>query len=269
MRIWRLLPLRSSPPAENVALDEALLRLHAQGRFPPTLRFYTWSRPAVTLGYCQHTSPLDPRACRDLGIEVLRRLSGGRAVLHGGDLCFSLVGGPGDGLAGGTLEAYRRVGAGLLEGLRLVGIKATLGGEVGRRPAPDLCFLRQDAGDVIHAGRKLGGCSQAWYRSSLLLHGSILLEPQADRLARLWAAPGELEERRQVLAARLGSVRESAGRTITPADLAWAITRGLQEALRIRLECRALSAEEQPAARRPPNISPLDSMAFLPYGDVS
>ncbi|MFA5111665.1 MAG: hypothetical protein WC443_09680, partial [Desulfobaccales bacterium] len=76
MTAWRLLDSGAVSPALNMAIDRAILALHANGKSPPTLRFYQWTPPAVSLGYCQKNHKLDMAACQRLGIEVVRRPSG-------------------------------------------------------------------------------------------------------------------------------------------------------------------------------------------------
>ena len=127
MTTWRLLDTGALPGSLNMAIDQAILGLHANGKSPPTLRFYQWTPPAVSLGYCQKNHNLDMAACRRLGIEVVRRPSGGRAVLHLGDLTYAVIAGTADGIPSAVTAAYRLICDGLLQGFRLLGIDARHG----------------------------------------------------------------------------------------------------------------------------------------------
>jgi len=126
MNAWRFLDTGALPGALNMAVDQAILGLHANGKSPPTLRFYQWHPPAVSLGYCQKRHNLDLAACRRLGIEVVRRPSGGRAVLHMGDLTYAVIAGTADGMPSAVTAAYRLICDGLLQGFRRLGIDARL-----------------------------------------------------------------------------------------------------------------------------------------------
>ena len=93
MTSWRLLDSGAMSPSLNMAIDRAILALHANGQAPPTLRFYQWQPAAVSLGYFQKRHNLDLDICRQYGIEVVRRPTGGKAVLHLGDLTYAIIAG--------------------------------------------------------------------------------------------------------------------------------------------------------------------------------
>ncbi|MBN2538425.1 MAG: lipoate--protein ligase family protein, partial [Deltaproteobacteria bacterium] len=92
MDTWRIIPFEQYDPFENMAIDEAIFRVNQRREMPPTLRFYGWKKPAVSLGYFQHAeSEIQCGYCRDRDIDIVRRPTGGKAVLHGDDLTYSLV----------------------------------------------------------------------------------------------------------------------------------------------------------------------------------
>ena len=165
-------------PALNMAIDQAILGLHANGKSPPTVRFYQWRPPAVSLGYFQRRHNLDLDACRSLGIEVVRRPTGGKAVLHLGDLTYAVVAGTADGIPSAVTAAYRLICEALLAGFHSLGIEARMGRETRKSLQTDICFLRCAIGAIVHQGKKLVGSAQTWHASSMLQHGSIILEPQ-------------------------------------------------------------------------------------------
>jgi lipoate-protein ligase A len=246
---WRLLDTGALPGSLNMAIDGALLRLHARGESPPTLRFTQWQPPAVSLGYFQKRHSLDLEACRHLGIDVVRRPTGGRAVLHQHELTYSVIAGPREGIPVSLDAAYRLICGGLLAAFRLLGLDAELGHENTRSSQGDICFMRSAVGDIVYEGKKFVGSAQAWQGTSLLQHGSIVLAPQNAT----WSAiltPGIIS--RETLHARLNSrtisLSEILGRGIQPEELKAAIRAGMAQALQVEFQVGEMSPEERALA---------------------
>ena len=248
MKTWRLLPLEAREASVNMAVDEALLRLYAQGKSPPTVRFYQWTPPAVSLGRFQSLGGLDLEACRRLGLSVVRRSTGGRAVLHQGDLTYSVVAGIADGVPATLAASYRLLSLGLVEGLRRLGVEAEPGREAAGAAGTLVCFLSAVGGDLTHQGRKFVGSAQSWRGESLLQHGSVLLAPQEEVWAELLGAQAS-ESVRARLTSRTTSLGEILGRPLEPGEVAQALAQGLERVLGIRLEPGALTLEEWAFAR--------------------
>ena len=182
---WRLLVDPAAGGAWNMAVDEVLLDGAAAGTTPPTLRFYEWKPPCLSLGYFQPFDVVDVDGCRALGVEVVRRPTGGRAILHDRELTYS-VALPASVLGhdGGVLPSYYRLSLALQDGLRRLGVPATLapesaGGSAAHGP---VCFDRPSAHEILLHGRKLVGSAQMRRGGGLLQHGSILIEPRIDKL---------------------------------------------------------------------------------------
>jgi lipoyl(octanoyl) transferase len=184
---WRLLVDAPAGGAWNMAVDEMLLDGVAAGTTPPTLRFYEWTPPCLSLGYFQPFEVVDLDGCQTLGVEVVRRPTGGRAILHDRELTYS-VALPASVLGddGGVLPSYHRLSLALQQGLRQLGVPATLAPEsASRAPAHGpVCFDRPSAHEILLHGRKLVGSAQMRRGQSLLQHGSILIEPRLDKLMR-------------------------------------------------------------------------------------
>src|SRR6184192_491093 len=179
---WRLL---LDPPAEgawNMAVDEVLLDGVAVGSAPPTLRFYAWTPACLSLGYFQPFSVVNLEGCRGLGIDIVRRPTGGRAILHDRELTYS-VALPASvlGRDAGILPSYRRLSLALQTGLRRLGIDVSLAPESeapNRALHGPACFDRPSAHEILLRGRKLVGSAQVRRAGAPLQHGSILIEPQ-------------------------------------------------------------------------------------------
>jgi lipoyl(octanoyl) transferase len=198
---WRLLVDAPSSGAWNMAVDEVLLEGVATGASPPTLRFYQWKPACLSLGYFQPFDVVDLDGCRALGVEVVRRPTGGRAILHDRELTYS-VALPASvlGQDGGVLPSYYRLSLALRDGLSRLGIPATLAPEAAASRSSDhgpICFDRPSAHEILLQGRKLVGSAQMRRGAALLQHGSILIEPRLDKLTaclRLPDGPGEIED---------------------------------------------------------------------------
>ena len=194
------------PPAEgawNMAVDELLLdRAAEQGQ--PTLRFYAWRQATVSLGYFQgYASRWDHAASQSC--PLVRRLSGGGAIVHDVELTYSLALSAGHPLAAHAEDLYRAVHDALVESLGWFGARAEIcAGGAGRKPQaePFLCFQRRAAGDVLVDGEKIAGSAQRRRRGAILQHGSVLLEtsvaapelPGLDAVVGLRLKPGELTD---------------------------------------------------------------------------
>jgi len=179
---WRLLIDGDLPGALNMARDVAVLEAVADGNAPPTLRLYGWSPPCLTIGKHQGLDAADLEFCRAEGIDVARRPTGGRALLHHLELTYSVVAPLGIPPLGTALQgAYRVICGALVAACRNLGIDAELtGGEVNLRlPNPTStvpCFEAPAEGEVVVAGRKLIGSAMRAHGGCILQHGAILLD---------------------------------------------------------------------------------------------
>src|SRR5215469_18813440 len=123
---WRLI-VDTTPHtgAVNMAVDETIMEAVSAGSAPPTLRFYQWSPPCISLGKRQPLSGIDLERCRQDGVQVVRRSTGGLAILHTDELTYSLATSPDDPRGGGPiLDSYRKLSQGLMRGLELLRLKA-------------------------------------------------------------------------------------------------------------------------------------------------
>jgi lipoate-protein ligase A len=163
-----------------MAVDEVLLDAVAAAKAPPTLRFYQWSPACLSLGYFQSFEVVDVAGCRALGVDIVRRPTGGRAILHDRELTYSLA--LPSGLLGdesGVLPSYQRISAGLQRGLADLGVMTTVAPVSAAPTAAEhgpICFDRPSAHEILLRGRKLVGSAQVRRAGALLQHGSIVIE---------------------------------------------------------------------------------------------
>ncbi len=193
MTPFRLLVTEPLDGALNMALDEALLLGRLAGAAPPTLRFFAWRPATISLGYGQ---PLDHRidvaAATALGIGLVRRPTGGSAILHEGpdlELTYSVVARAGDfDGAADLLETYRWIGAALAAGINRIGVPVEMVPVQPSDPTamPTFCFARTGSYELEIAGLKVVGSAQRRQGAGFLQHGAVMLGAAPDRLRRVF-----------------------------------------------------------------------------------
>jgi lipoyl(octanoyl) transferase len=192
-RSWRLLLTEPADGATNMAIDEALWLGRRAATSPPTVRFFAWAPPTVSLGCGQPLDDhVDVAVCRRLGVGLVRRPTGGSAIYHDGperELTYSVVAAAED-IGGGArdlLHSYQWIGRALAAGLRGLGAPVEMMGAVrGDAATPAFCFARTGSCEIEVSGRKLVGSAQRRYGSAFLQHGSILLAVDAEQLRAIF-----------------------------------------------------------------------------------
>lgn len=220
--IWRLLLSPATGGAENMALDEALMsRARDTGEF--TLRVYSWASPTLSLGRNQSARRVyDLDRIRARGLRVVRRPTGGRAILHHREITYSVTAPTTD--AGDLRESYERINRVLVSGLERLGVRTEIAAPEGRStpPGPAPCFDAPAAGELVVEGRKLAGSAQWRSDGALLQHGSILVEDDQTALAELTIDPQRPVPAPATLAAALGRIP-------SPGDVADALADAVKE----------------------------------------
>jgi lipoyl(octanoyl) transferase len=238
--IWRLIDHGPGSPGWNMAVDKALWRSHAEAGGPPTLRFYQWSQPTLSLGAGQHLPAwLSLERLQSLGLAVVRRPTGGRAVLHGNDLTYCLVAGEREGFPPSVTLVYRRLCRGLQAGLARFGIAAAAGASTRLNPRGFDCFAGVAGGDLTWQEKKFLGSAQAWQGRSFLQHGAILLTPQEDLRRQLLKASD------QESAAPVISLTEILGPPPSLSALKNALVQGFREELGLSFAPGGLTSWEE------------------------
>ncbi len=157
--------------AWNMGLDESLL-MHLD-KIGPTLRFYGWEPPAVSIGYFQSMEEeVDIHKAHEMGVDLVRRITGGGAVYHKYELTYSIVIPPPPGK---ILSSYRFVERGIVEALKSLGIEAEMSG----------------INDIVVSGRKISGNAQTRKYGGMLQHGTILMDVDVDEMFSLLKVPQE------------------------------------------------------------------------------
>ncbi|MEM6592081.1 MAG: lipoate--protein ligase family protein [Cyanobacteria bacterium P01_C01_bin.73] len=190
---WRLIPDYRASGRTQMAIDQWLLAQHLQGLQPHCLRFYTWTPATISLGYHQKRWPLRWQTIEFQGarLEIVRRPTGGRAVLHQGDVTYSVVS---SGFVGKRLAVYRQICRFLIQGWRSLGVPLHYGQQQrGYEKSPN-CFASPTVADLITPqGEKLIGSAQLRRqlkrKRAVLQHGSMRLRPDRDLHSAVFSAP--------------------------------------------------------------------------------
>lgn len=239
---WRLIvEEHAREGADNMALDEALMVAVAAGESPPTLRFYRWAPPCLSLGKRQPLDGIDLAACARDAVQVVRRATGGWAILHTDELTYSIAVRPDDPRAeGAILDAYRKLSQGLVAGLRRMGVPAEMNPVTagGTHNASAACFEVPSAYEITARGRKLIGSAQVRPNGHVLQHGSLPLVGEISRVARYLTF--ERDDERAALARHLSeraaTLAELAGRETRFDEAAQALREGFAQTLNLRFE---------------------------------
>jgi lipoate-protein ligase A len=249
---WRLIIDSEADGATNMAVDEALLTAMVEGISPPTLRFYAWSPPCLSLGRNQPLADADLAACRAAGVDIVRRPTGGRAILHTDELTYSVTLPQNDPRAvGGVLQSYRRLSEGLLAGLDRLGVEAiqAVSQQASTANQTAVCFEAPSDYEITVGGRKLVGSAQWRARDGVLQHGTLPLYGDLTRIvAYLALSDAEREAQRRCLRARAVTLAEVLNRMDSFSQVAQALADGLALALNLILAPGELAARERALA---------------------
>ena len=205
-KMWRLIQTPPSQGAWNMAIDEAILEFSGKGVAPPTLRLYSWFPACLSLGYAQPVKDVQMEVLVSRGWEIVRRPTGGRAILHTDELTYSVCGQHSEPhLSGGVLESYHKLSLALLKALELIGINADPTKISAPQSTQDnnnpVCFEVPSNYEITVSGKKLIGSAQARKKVGVLQHGSLPLKGDLTRIIQVLNYPDEIK--RQAASQRL------------------------------------------------------------------
>jgi lipoate-protein ligase A len=227
MDTWRLLPLQTNNSYMNMAIDEAILIARIAGQVPNTLRFYRWQPSAVSIG--KNQIPEDEvylDTCKRLGVDVVRRISGGGTVYHDfeGEVTYSVTAKTEDLDAADFTSVYSKIYDAITDALRLLGIPADFSSGDAKN-CPNLTVN----------GKKISGSSQTTTRGVVLQHGTLLMSvdlPKMFTLLKLKNA--SCTQAADIAKRKITSVQIELGHAIMPETVANALAQGFKAILKIQ-----------------------------------
>lgn len=247
---WRLVLSGEADGPWNMALDEALAEAVAAGVSPPLLRLYGWRPPCLSLGQGQAWDVVDAARCEELGWDIVRRPTGGRAVLHIDELTYTICAPEEESrVRGGVLESYRRLSAGLLAALRLMGLEPERAQSYyeDRGEAGPACFDGPSDYEITLGQRKLIGSAQMRKKGIVLQHGALPLHGDITRVAEGLAfdLPGQRLALKNRLRWRATALDEAlGGRRLSWEEAAAYVRQGFASALNLTWEETPVTAAE-------------------------
>ena len=247
---WRLIVSDPCDGTTNMAVDQAIAEATILTEAPPTLRLYGWEPPCLSLGRNQPCDDVDSGRCLELGFDTVRRATGGRAILHVDELTYSVAGPAAEPrLRGGVLEVYQRLSAGLIDGLRRMGIEALTAPRVSQEGevVTAACFDVPSAHEVTVGERKLVGSAQCRQAGWVLQHGSLPLGGDVARIVDCLAFDSEEEREslRQALRQRAVTAAQVLGMDLSFERSAEALAEGFSTSLHVELRSDTLTPWER------------------------
>jgi len=247
--VWRLLITPPARGAWNMAVDESILEHIGRGESLATLRLYAWQPPCLSLGHAQPFSDVDMNRLGERGWDVVRRPTGGRAILHTDELTYSVIAPNHEPrVAGSILESYNRLAGALLQAVKSLGLPVEMKEDSGAShgiPNP-VCFEVPSAYEITVHGKKLIGSAQARRKEGMLQHGSLPLTGDLARIteALIFADESARKDAAERLLARATTVESILGREVLWNDAAQAFVWAFEATLGLELEAQPLSESE-------------------------
>jgi lipoate-protein ligase A len=230
---WRLLITENNSAYKNMAMDRAELVSISQGNAPPTVRFFTWQPRAISIGYFQSLKEeVDLDACENLGVDYVRRITGGGAVFHDKELTYSIVIPESHNqIPKNIMKSYGRICGAIIKGLEQLDIESEY----------------VPINDIISGGKKISGNAQTRKAKTVLQHGTILMDVDVEEMFSLLIVPDEKIKDKMIsdVKQRVTSVKDILGRVISFRKIAEAMRIGFEEEFNINLDFGSLTDEEK------------------------
>lgn len=236
--IWRLLKTEDNAGAVNMAIDKAVIVSNSNKKVPPTVRFYTWKPPTISIGYFQSLEEeIDLNNCKEFGVDYVRRITGGGAVFHEEELTYSIIIPESHPqIPKNIMESYGRICGAVIKGLKNLGIESEY----------------KPINDIITSGKKISGNAQTRKMKTVLQHGTVLTDVDVDKMFSLLKVPNEKIKDKLIadVKERVTSIKHVLGREIPFDDVAKAMKKGFEEEFNVELVEGTLTDEEIDLAKK-------------------
>ena len=229
---WRLLQTGYNNAYKNMAIDRAVMVSNSKKSVPPTVRFYGWKPSAISIGYFQSLEDeVELETCNKLNIDYVRRITGGGAVFHENELTYSIVISESNPLIPkNILDSYGRICGSIIKGLRNLGIES----------------IYAPINDILSDGKKISGSAQTRKIKTVLQHGTVLMDVDAERMFSVLKVPNEKIKDKMIsnVNERVTSIKHILGENISFDEIANSMKKGFEEEFNINLFEGELTKEE-------------------------
>lgn len=229
---WRLLLTGANTAARNMAIDRAVLNTNSQGKVLPTVRFYEWTPPAISIGYFQSLlEEVDLNMCKKFSVDYVRRITGGGAVFHENELTYSIVISEAHKeIPKNIIKSYGRICGAIIRGLKDLKIDCEY----------------KPINDIITNGKKISGNAQTRKQKTVLQHGTVIMDVDVEKMFSVLKVPNEKIRDKLIsdVKERVTSVNNCLERYISFSEIAKAMKNGFEEEFNIKLVEGKLTEEE-------------------------
>jgi lipoyl(octanoyl) transferase len=246
---WRFINFQRHNAFENMAIDEAIFRETIRNKKLPTIRFYGWQPAAVSIGYFQDVQKeVNIEKCHDGGVDIVRRLSGGKAVFHCSEVTYSVIAcNDEQSFPADILGTYKIISKCIVRGLMYLGIEAVMA-EAGRvLPDADFkscCFSTPSQNELLVAARKICGSAQMRNKGGFLQHGSLLMDIDPTKMAS-FLLPMRTTVQIQKLKDSVTTINEEIVNPVNEEKICSILKRGFTEVLGAKIEENTLTDAEE------------------------
>ncbi len=246
---FRFIDSGSNTASRNMAIDEAVFSHQGKTGFEYTLRLYTWTPPAVSIGYFQDLSKeIDLENCKSLGMNYVRRPTGGGAILHDIELTYSFTASTGGIISTDISESYKVICEAIIIGLKSLGIDAKnrnrkAGISLKQRKSP-VCFVEASNYDIIVKGKKIVGSAQRRIKNRLIQHGSILIDFDTKKMHSVFKTSSQFREFHRGFVNDVTCLNKELGYSIDPSKLKQAVCLGFEKRFERRIRREDLTIKE-------------------------
>ncbi|MFW6006682.1 MAG: lipoate--protein ligase family protein [Bacillota bacterium] len=256
MEKWRLIDTGINNAYYNMAVDEAIMKASRKDLVPPTIRFYQWSPPGLTLGYSQTGKQVvNEKKCKQNQVDVVRRLTGGRTILHDDELTYSIIVKEDSGiLPGSIIDSYKIISEGIVKGFKILNIPVDLK-PFDKNKSRDkgfsaACFDSPSWYEVLINGKKLVGSAQTRRKGIILQHGSLPFSIDAEKLYNLLKINGDRKNKiRNKMVKRFlnkaTAVNNVSEKNISPGELKKSLKKGWETVFKVSLKPGSLIQQEK------------------------
>ncbi|MEQ8152330.1 MAG: lipoate--protein ligase family protein [Smithellaceae bacterium] len=247
--VWRVLDFQRYNAFENMAIDEAIFRETINKKKPPTIRFYGWRPAAVSIGYFQDIEKeVNIEKCRADGVDIVRRISGGKAVAHCDEVTYSVAACDEEELfPADILGTYKIISQCVARGLAYLGIQAALA-ETGRNldeaDCKSCCFSVPSRNELLVSKRKICGSAQFRANRGFLQHGSLLMNFDPLKTGA-YLLPGRTSIQLQKLKESVAAINEEVDQAVDETEVCALLKKGFTDVLNVRLEEGVLTTAEE------------------------